>query len=639
MGHVLIDSRITNNATKSTVYAYLPYVDGSTSSITYPSGRTVDYIYTAAERALSAADPTGPINYALNAKYAPTGELASLQNGGSLYSTFIYNSRLQPCWMYSTNTSSGAPTNCTQSGVANGAILDYQYNFEIGVNDNGNVYQISNRRDPTRTQNFTYDTLNRIATAQTQTSGVTIPNANCWGLTFGYDPWANLLSWSTTGPAGCSEPLPLNLSVSNLNRIVSNTVAGQVSNYCYDSPGNLIFITASGASCPTSGPYQYVYDAENHLTSTAGVNYSYDGDGKRVMKSSGKLYWYGTSSDPLDETDASGNLTDEYIFFNGERIARRDPSNNVDYYFADQLGTARVVANAGGTILDDSDFYPFGGERSVVGPTSGNTYLFTGKERDSESGLDDFGDRYYSSAMARFTSVDPIWVKIDRLLDPQRLNLYAYGRNNPLLFTDPDGRDVTIGRCSIGAAQDCFNQLQAGLTKEDREHVKLVTGDGKNGCDKGASCVMADADYKSDSKNFQVLQKLANDHSATATVDVLKPNDSFDLKTVISFDRKTGEKLGILSTTPGDPNEGTGFAGYTFFPYHQGDPGPFSPDDTTHVVANTVSDSLAATIHHELRHVFLGDFGRSAKKAAHGQPGVDQQTKAAEDEAKKNQNQ
>lgn len=50
---------------------------------------------------------------------------------------------------------------------------------------------------------------------------------------------------------------------------------------------------------------------------------------------------------------------------------------------------------------------------------------FTGKERDAESGLDDFGDRYYSSPMGRFTSVDPIWVKIDRLVDPQRLNLYA----------------------------------------------------------------------------------------------------------------------------------------------------------------------------------------------------------------------
>jgi len=102
-----------------------------------------------------------------------------------------------------------------------------------------------------------------------------------------------------------------------------------------------------------------------------GQDDAYDGDGKRVSKSNGKLYWYGMGSDPLDETDASGNLTDEFVFFNGKRIARRDSSNNVDYYFADHLGTARVVASAAGAILDDSDFYPFGGERAITFSSGG----------------------------------------------------------------------------------------------------------------------------------------------------------------------------------------------------------------------------------------------------------------------------
>ena len=63
------------------------------------------------------------------------------------------------------------------------------------------------------------------------------------------------------------------------------------------------------------------YDAENHLVNTANVIYTYDGDGKRVQKSNGKLYWYGTSSDPLAETDASGNTLNDYIFFDGKRVA------------------------------------------------------------------------------------------------------------------------------------------------------------------------------------------------------------------------------------------------------------------------------------------------------------------------------
>jgi len=70
-------------------------------------------------------------------------------------------------------------------------------------------------------------------------------------------------------------------------------------------------------------------------------------------------------------------------------------------------------------------------------------YLFTGKERDSESGNDYFGARYYSSAMGRFMSPD--WsakaepVPYAKLDNPQSLNLYAYVGNNPLNVTDPDG--------------------------------------------------------------------------------------------------------------------------------------------------------------------------------------------------------
>jgi hypothetical protein len=53
----------------------------------------------------------------------------------------------------------------------------------------------------------------------------------------------------------------------------------------------------------------------------------YDGDGKRVKKSIGSmgtLYWTGVSSDALAESDLSGNINAEYMFFAGMRIARRD---------------------------------------------------------------------------------------------------------------------------------------------------------------------------------------------------------------------------------------------------------------------------------------------------------------------------
>jgi len=96
---------------------------------------------------------------------------------------------------------------------------------------------------------------------------------------------------------------------------------------------------------------------------------------------------------------------------------------------------------------------PQGGRTTAqgYGTYDGIRQQFTSKERDNESGLDYFGARYYSSAQGRFTSVDPENAGADPG-DPQSWNSYAYARNNPLKFTDPDGRKIKIcdneGRCS-----------------------------------------------------------------------------------------------------------------------------------------------------------------------------------------------
>jgi hypothetical protein len=93
-----------------------------------------------------------------------------------------------------------------------GNVLDFTYNFSLGTADNGNVTGITNNRDTTRSQSFTGvypersrgNALNRIASAQTQTAGVTIPNSNCWGLTFGYDAWGICCPASPPAPPGAA---------------------------------------------------------------------------------------------------------------------------------------------------------------------------------------------------------------------------------------------------------------------------------------------------------------------------------------------------------------------------------------------------------------------------------------------------
>jgi RHS repeat-associated protein len=71
---------------------------------------------------------------------------------------------------------------------------------------------------------------------------------------------------------------------------------------------------------------------------------------------------------------------------------------------------------------------------------SGIRPLYTGKERDTESGLDYFGARYYGLSMGRFMSPDPGWFQQADPSNPQTWNQYTYDLNSPLINTDPTGR-------------------------------------------------------------------------------------------------------------------------------------------------------------------------------------------------------
>ena len=154
------------------------------------------------------------------------------------------------------------------------------------------------------------------------------------------------------------------------------------------------------------------------------------------------MYWPGPSG-ALTETNLSGTIDEEYIFFNGERIARVDrPSGTVHYYFSDKLASAAVITDGGGNVQERYYYYPYGGMVASTG-SDPNNYKFTGKERDSETSLDNFGARYYTSSIGRFMTPDwaarPTAVPYALFGDPQSLNLYTYVRNDPVSQADADG--------------------------------------------------------------------------------------------------------------------------------------------------------------------------------------------------------
>jgi len=270
-----------------------------------------------------------------------------------------------------------------------------------------------------------YDQLNRITGALTTSTYSTSPS-HCWGETYGLDAWGNLQSIAATTNSsytGCSQESGFSKPADGNNHL---------SGFSYDASGN----TSSDSV------NSYTWDGESQLKSAAGVNYLYDGDGRRVAKVGSKLYWYGSGGEILSETDASGNTQNEYVFFGGKRIAQVPASSNPIYYVEDLLGTSRVITTNAGAVCYDADFYPYGGERSYTN-TCPQNYKFEGKERDTETGNDDFGARYYSNRFGRWLSPDwsavPSPVPYANLTNPQTLNLYSMVSDDPESFADLDG--------------------------------------------------------------------------------------------------------------------------------------------------------------------------------------------------------
>lgn len=202
------------------------------------------------------------------------------------------------------------------------------------------------------------------------------------------------------------------------------------------------------------------------------TGYVYDAEGQRVAKGSIMIWSCDASTNGFE---ASANETDYVLDQNGHQITEMtsdgssinwahtnvwvdgqlianysastdnngNPSGTLQFLLNDWLGTRRAMTDYAGLRQQTCASLPFGdGETCASTPTE---HLFTGKERDQESGNDYFGARYYASTMGRFLSPD--WsakeepVPYASLDNPQTLNLYQYMRNNPLGGVDPDGHD------------------------------------------------------------------------------------------------------------------------------------------------------------------------------------------------------
>jgi YD repeat-containing protein len=310
---VEVDQRTTANVTKTTTSAL--NLAGNIFQLTYPTGRVVNYTYDGANRPRTAYDGSNGITYTTGWQtglpsgcvssavcYTPQGTPYAVSIGqtssfSGLNLTHIYNSRLQPGEFKASSTGGSAMD------------ISYSYVDPSAGGNAGHVFSITNNLNASRSQSFTYDQVNRILSAGTSAT----TGNGCWGYQYTYDIWGSLTSqagWAPTYNA-CVE-WPMNLVTADYyNQLVWYPPGQLFSALTYDASGNTL----------SDGQFGYTWNAESQLTHVGALGYLYDGDGRRVAKVNSKLYWYGANDEVLAETDTSGNVVNEYIFFGGRRIA------------------------------------------------------------------------------------------------------------------------------------------------------------------------------------------------------------------------------------------------------------------------------------------------------------------------------
>ncbi|CAG7605904.1 RHS repeat domain-containing protein [Actinacidiphila bryophytorum] len=319
----------------------------------------------------------------------------------------------------------------------------------------------------TDNQCFTIDALRRITQAWTTNtdsacaqgaSADTVGGPDAYWTSYGYDAVGNRTTETqhTTAAGPATDTVrtyaPPATGTHNLPKVTQTGSAPGTDDYTYDADGNTATRTLG------SNPQQTLnWDAQGHLASVSqGADivaaYTYDTDGNRLTSTnpSGTTLYLPGGNELLLKPDNSLVGT-RYYSYNGKTVALRT-AGAINYLITDPHGTATTQIDATTQAVARRKTTIFGSDRGTAPTTWQGTKGFVGGTADAATGLTHLGAREYDPTTARFISVDPL---LD-LNDPQQMNGYAYGDNNPLAFSDSDGLRPIAG--NGGYSEDEYNK-------------------------------------------------------------------------------------------------------------------------------------------------------------------------------------
>jgi RHS repeat-associated protein len=442
----------------------------------YPDATGVDYVYDLVGKIKQVTDPTGTYGFAYD-------------NMGRLIGTTTQYSFL-PGITYTNAYGYDAASNRASFTAPDGSTNTYAYDTldRLTTLTNsltgqfGFSYDSLNRRTALNRPNgvnttYGYDSLSRllnvlhrVGTVTLDGAGYTYDNAgnrtaktnylNNITENYTYDPLYQLTQvtqGTTTTESYSYDAVGNRLSSLGMSPYAYNSSNELTSTpsaiYAYDGNGNTV------TKADASGTTTYNWNFENRLTSVVlpgsggTVTFRYDPLGRRIQKSSSNAtinYLY-DGANGIQEVDVSGALLAHYTQGVGidEPLAEQR-SGTPGYYEQDGLRSVTSLSNFTAKLINSYAYDSFGNIRDSTNALT-NPFKYTGREHESETGLQYYRARYYDSSIGRFLSEDPMGFKAG-------FNFYDYVGNDPIRYGDPLGLLRDCDQEHIECFRKCWSQ-------------------------------------------------------------------------------------------------------------------------------------------------------------------------------------
>ncbi|SBT53106.1 polymorphic toxin-type HINT domain-containing protein [Micromonospora auratinigra] len=438
--------------------------DGSVSGLSYPASgdlqaESVLYHYTDSDQPLSLTDLYGTraeSSIVSDSRYDALAHATQY----TLYTGLFTSLGSRAYLNFETDQTTGRLNEISvhRDGLAPNTVTDMHYSYD----DAGNVTKIADTPTGggfTDIQCFSYDRYQRLQDAWTPTADdcATAPSTGALG---GPAPYWQTYRYTAGGarqqlvdhvtPAGqattdyqFTDSAPSDPTAGQPHVLRGTTTTDgtgtHTAAYTYDKAGNTK--TRPGPH----GTQSLIWDAEGHLqsvTDTAGtVSYLYDADGNRLVSrdTTGRTLYLPDQELRYSNSSATTTCT-RYYQFGGGTVAQRT-SSGLTWLASDHQGTQDVTLDEQTQVATIRRQTPFGTPRGPV-VTWANTKGFVGGTVES-TGLTHVGAREYDPALGRFISLDPV---LDHS-DPQSMEGYAYGDNDPVVRADPSGQMIIADGC------------------------------------------------------------------------------------------------------------------------------------------------------------------------------------------------